>query len=102
MVTLVQVKNGQVLAKPTANRVQLKQAVRQSEDKDQEVETLLRVVDLCAYELNWSMTVALYLSELLLLQADPGGPLAANLSTMVKKMMHSHEIVKGLDRLTRY
>jgi len=96
------VEKKQILANPTANRVQLKQAVRQSEDKNHELEALLRVVDLCTSELDQSMTIALYLSELILLQADPGGPLAANLSTMIKKLVHSHEIVKGLDRLTRY
>jgi len=84
------------------NHEHLELVTRTVENKSQETAALFLVVDSAAHQLNQSMTMVLYWSELLLLQNGSDSPLAPNLTKILKEVQYMHETVRGLDRLVHY
>jgi signal transduction histidine kinase len=72
------------------------------QNKIEEAEALLSLIDASLDELNQPMTAVLCWTKLLLSETDSNNPLATDLSIIAQQVSHMSEVLKGLNLLMRY
>ncbi len=93
------IKKTDLLKQPNGSYKKLKQALLQVDSKIKELENLLPVIDLDAYELNELMVAIIGMGELLIFQIDSSSPLTTDLTAIAKQTRCINEVITGTNRL---